>query len=230
MAGRRGRPAHVSQLLAHRDELCGWDDVGGANPAHLSDAEWNQLVTDGTPLNAAWKARLDALSPFFAELKAAGVAPMFRPLHEMNQGVFWWGGRGGPNGTRKLFQITHDYLVKTKGFDNIVWVWDIQDFDSLASDASAYDPGQAYYDIAALDVYGGGYTQAKYDVMKKVAGAKPIAIGECQKPPTAALLDSQPDWIFFMLWPDFVDENAGVLPGLYAAPRMVTRDELPGWQ
>ena len=224
----------VVQLMYHncaptRDELCGWDEIGGANPAHLSDAEWSDLVTPGTALHAAWLGRLDTLSPYFADLKAAGVAPLFRPLHEMNQGAFWWGGRGGPDGTRKLFQITHDYLVKTKGFDHIVWVWDVQDFDSLAADVVAYHPGASYFDVAALDIYGGGYTTDKYVAIEKAAGGKPFAIGECEHPPTPAILDSQPGWSFFMLWPDFVDENAAVLPGLYAAPRMITRDEMPGW-
>ncbi len=225
----------IVQLMYHnciptRDELCGWDDIGGANPQHLSDAQWTELVTDGTALNLAWKKRLDALSVFFADLKAAGIAPLFRPLHEMNQGVFWWGGRKGAMGTRRLFQITHDYLVGTKGFDHIIWVWDIQDFDTLATDAHDYDPGAAYYDIAALDVYGGGYDRAKYDVMLGVAGAKPIAIGECQHPPTSALLAQQPKWAFFMLWPDFLDENAAMLPALYAAPNVITEAQMPGWR
>ncbi|MCE9573180.1 MAG: hypothetical protein K8W52_08490 [Deltaproteobacteria bacterium] len=224
----------VVQLMYHtcvptRDEYCGWDDIGGANPAHLDDASWNQLVTDGTALNQAWKARLDTLAGFLADLKAAGVAPLFRPLHEMNQGVFWWGGRGGPNGTRKLFQITHDYLVNVKGLDNIIWVWDVQDFGSLATDVNDYNPGAAYYDIAALDIYDGGYSAAKYAAMKQVAGTGLIAVGECATVPTPAELDAQPDWSFFMLWPDFIDQNQGGLQTTYAAPRVLTRDELPGW-
>jgi hypothetical protein len=228
------RQGAVVQLMYHncvptRDERCGWDDIGGANPAHLDDAQWTELVTDGTPLNQAWKARLDTLAGFFAELRAAGVAPLFRPLHEMNQGVFWWGGRGGPSGTRKLFQITHDYLVDTKGLDNIIWVWDVQDFGSLATDVHDYDPGPGYYDIAALDIYDGGYDASKYAAMKGIAGAGLIAIGECATVPTPAELDAQPDWSFFMLWPDFIDQNQAGLQATFGAPRVLTRDELPGW-
>lgn len=224
----------VVQLLYHaciptRDEYCGWDDIGGAHPQHLSDAEWNDLVTDGTSLNAAWKTRLDTLSPFFQQLKNAGVAPLFRPIHEMNQGVFWWGGRGGANGTRKLFQITHDYLVNVKGFDNIIWVWDVQDFGSLRSDVSDYNPGTSYFDIAALDIYDGGYDQWKHDAIAGAAGGKFIAIGECSTPPTASELAAQPDWVFFMLWPDFVDQNRSALPALYSAANVVTEEQMPGW-
>lgn len=148
----------------------------------------------------------------------------------MNQGQFWWGGRRGPDGTRKLFQITHDYLVKTKGFDNIIWVWDIQDFGSLGSDVSDYNPGTDYYDIAALDVYDGGYDAWKYNAMKGIPGGKPIAIGECQVVPRSDELAAQLGWAFFMLWPDFLDDNAGALPGLYSAPNVITRDQMPGWK
>jgi hypothetical protein len=225
----------VVQIMYHncvptRDELCEWDDVGGAHPQHLTDDEWSQLVTDGTPLNQAWKGRLDTLSVFFADLKAAGVAPLFRPLHEMNQGAFWWGGRGGANGTRKLWQLTHDYLTKAKGFDNIVWVWDVQDFTTLDGDIIDYNPGTDYFDVAALDMYDVGYLQHNYELMLGAAGGKPIAIGECEQLPTSDLLAKQPKWAFFMLWPDFVDENKGVLPGLYSAPNVITEEQMPGWK
>src|SRR5258706_15637723 len=73
-----------------RDELCTWDDIGGAAPQHLSASQWGDLLTPGTALYKAWIARLDALSAVFQTLKDAGVAPLFRPFHEMNQCVFWW--------------------------------------------------------------------------------------------------------------------------------------------
>jgi hypothetical protein len=225
----------IVQLMYHNciptgDETCSWDDIGGMTPQHLTDDQWNQLVSDGSALNTAWKARLDTLSVFFAQLKAAGVAPLFRPLHEMNQGIFWWAGRGGANGTRKLYQITHDFLVQVKGFDNIIWVWDLQDFASLSTDVSDYDPGSNYYDIAALDVYDGPYDQTKHDLIRGAAGQKPIAIGECEQLPTSAILTQQQDWVFFMLWPDFIMEETSVLPALYSAPNIITEDQMPGWK
>jgi hypothetical protein len=211
------------------DESCSWDDIGGANPVHLTDQQWSDLITSGTALNQAWIARLDALSVFFQELKDAGVAPLFRPQHEMNQGVFWWGGRPGPSGTRRLYQITHDYLVQLKGFDNIIWVWDLQDFSTLGTDVSDYDPGDTYYDIAALDVYDGPYDASKYQTMTGVPGNKLIAIGECSTLPTPDELLAQPAWTFVMLWPDFISNNQSALPVLYTATNVVTLDQMPGW-
>jgi hypothetical protein len=231
---RQWNQGALVQLMYHAcippgDELCGWDDIGGANPQRLDDEQWSELVSDGTPLNQAWQARLDTLAVYLQALKDAGVAPLFRPIHEMNQGVFWWGGRPGPDGTRRLWQITHDYLVGTKGLDNLIWVWDVQDFGSLADDVVDYDPGPAYWDMAALDIYDGGYTAAKYDTMRAVAGDRLFAIGECSKVPSPAELDAQPLWSFFMLWPDFIDDDHGGLTSTYGADRVVTRDEMPGW-
>jgi mannan endo-1,4-beta-mannosidase len=206
-------------------ESCGWD---GGVLSHLSDAQWSDLVTDGGELNAIWKNRLEIISPFLQQLKDAGVAPLFRPLHEMNQGAFWWGGRPGPNGTRRLFQLTHDYLVGTKGLDNLLWVWDVQD---LSWDFDQYDPGPGYYDIAALDVYGDGFTQAKYDAMVEVAGGNLIAIGECARLPRAWELDSQSGWTFFMSWSEltFSDNTGQEIVDVYTSPKVLTLDEMPGW-
>ncbi|HEY8090578.1 MAG TPA: glycosyl hydrolase [Polyangiaceae bacterium] len=212
------------------DELCSWDDIGGAAPKHLTDPQWTDLVTPGTALNAAWLARLDGIAPYFQQLKDAGVAPLFRVLHEMNQGVFWWAGRSGPGGTAKLFQITHDYLVGTKGLDNIIWVWNLQDFDTLHADVTGYAPGPSYFDVAALDVYNTGYTQGNYDDMKSASAGKPIGIAECQFMPTADLLTQQPLWTYADMWPDFISQNTSMLPGLYAAPNVLTLGRMPGWK
>jgi mannan endo-1,4-beta-mannosidase len=224
----------IVQLMYHAciptgDESCSWDDIGGTTPQHLTDAQWSDLVTDGGTLNQAWKARLDTLSVFFAQLQAAGVAPLFRPHHEMNQPVFWWAGRPGATGTRRLFQITHDYLVGNKGFTSIVWVWDLQDFGSLTSDVVDYAPGPDYFDVAALDYYDGGYLPSEYATMQAAAAGKLLAIGECSTPPTPSELAQQPDWAFFMLWPDFVAQNASTLPTLYGASNVVTLGQMPGW-
>ena len=212
-----------------RDEYCSWDDIGGKAPQKLDESQFTDLVTPGTDLYKAWIGRLDALSVVFQKLKDAGVAPLFRPFHEMNQCVFWWSCHSGANGSAKLYQLTHDYLVNTKGFDNIIWVWNVQDFGSLASDVKTYNPGSAYYDIAALDVYNTGYTSGNYNAMLGVASGKFVAIGECQFMPSSDLLASQPKWLYAMLWPDFYGDNPN-LAAVYGAANVLTEDEMPGWK
>jgi hypothetical protein len=208
------------------DEYCQWTDVKGSQ---LDDNQWLDLITPGGTLNQAWLARLDTLSTFFQELKDAGIAPLFRPLHEMNGSWAWWQGRPGANGSLKLYQITHDYLVQTKGFDNIIWVWNVQDYDTLASDVGVYNPGADYFDIAALDVYNTGYTQTNHDAMIGAANGKPIGIAECQILPTPDLLKQQPEWAYVAMWPDFFNDNTSAIPALFNDPTVLTLASMPGW-
>jgi hypothetical protein len=211
------------------DESCSWDQIGGNTPVHLSDSQWQQLLTPGTSLYNTWIGRLDTLAGYFQQLKNENVVVLFRPLHEMNQCVFWWACHTGTYSSARLYQITHDYLANTKGLDNIIWVWNVQDFSSLNTDVNTYNPGTSYFDIASLDVYNTGYTTNNYNAMLGVAAGKPIAIAECQFMPTSSLLASQNRWIYAMLWPDFISQNAGSLPSLYAASNVLTLDEMPGW-
>ncbi|MBO2011165.1 glycosyl hydrolase [Hymenobacter negativus] len=207
-------------------EPCAWDP--GLLNQLLTDAQWQELTTDGTPLNKAWKARMDGIAVYLQYLKDHNVEVLFRPLHEMNQGKFWWGGRPGPNGTARLYQITHDYLQKTKGLTNLIWVWDMQD---MSRDFAQYNPGEAYWDVFAFDVYDQGYDKSWYDYILPIVGAKPIAIGECATLPTPEILAAQPRWTFFMSWAELVQEKNSVeaIKRIYDAPQVLTRDELPKW-
>lgn len=56
---------------------------------------------------------------------------------------------------------------------NLVWVWDVQDLDF---NWAPYNPGDGYWDVAAMDMYGDGYTTQKYEsetVASKVQGRGP---------------------------------------------------------
>ncbi len=212
-------------------EPCGFDSNGVLS--HLADDQWTQLLTNGTDINTQWKNRIDEVCLYLQQLKDAKVEVLWRPLHEMNQADFWWGGRPGPEGTRKLYQLMHDYMTHTKGLTNLIWVWDLQDFGSLSDDVNNYNPGSSYWDVAALDFYdGSGYTEAKYNIMIGVANGKPMAIGECQVLPTAAQLVSQPKWSFFMSWSEltFSGNTLTQLSTLYNATNVVTLDRMPGWK
>ena len=214
------------------EEPCGWDSKGVKSK--LTDEQWKELTTDGSPLNLRWKKRVDEVSGYLTFLQKNGVEVLWRPMHEMNQGAFWWGGRPGPEGTLKLYRLLHDYLTNTKKLTNLIWVWDIQDFDTLAEDAKAYNPGDKYWDVAALDVYNdkSGYSPEKYGIMVSVAKGKPIAIGECQKLPTAEQLLAQPKWTFFMGWSEleFKKNSIEQIQAVHNAQNVVTLDEMPGWK
>jgi hypothetical protein len=212
-------------------EPCAWE---GGVKSSLTNAQWTELITNGTTLNNNWKARLDVIAGYLQDLKNNGVEVYFRPFHEMNQPIFWWAGRPGANGTVKLFQLTRDYLRNTKGLTNLIWVWDLQDFSTLSSDLANYNPGSSNWDVLAMDMYysdGQGYTTAKYNAMVNAAGGKPIAIGECEVLPSPSLLAAQPKWGFFMGWSELVynSNSTANIQNTFWASNVVVRDEMPGW-
>ncbi len=72
------------------EEPCGWDSKGVKSK--LTDEQWKELTTDGSNLNLRWKKRVDEVSGYLMFLQKNGVEVLWRPMHEMNQGAFWWGG------------------------------------------------------------------------------------------------------------------------------------------
>ena len=208
-----------------QNEPCGWD---GGVKSHLSAEQWTDLVTDGGALNKVWKTRMDRIAPYLKYLEDKGVEVLWRPHHEMNQGNFWWGGRGGKGGTARLYRVTYDYLTMVKGLKNLVWTWDIQD---LRFDWEEYHPGDAYFDVMALDMYSMGFTDSLYRTMLRLAGDKLIALGEVERVPSSEVLSRQPRYAFVMAWAYLTfDGNTGPqLTEMFTAPNVLTRDEMPGW-
>ena len=210
-----------------QDEPCQWNP--GILNALLSDEEWEALLTDGTALNEKWKLRMDDIAQYLQYLEDEGVEVLWKPFHEMNQGKFWWGGRPGPEGTAKLYRYLHDYFTDVKGLTNLVWVWDMQD---LSRDFEAYNPGSEYWDVFAFDIYGNGFDVSWYNYILPIVGDKPMAIGECTKLPTVNILANQPRWVYFMSWAELVkrDNTTEEIKNIYDNPRVITRDEMPGWK
>jgi mannan endo-1,4-beta-mannosidase len=181
---------------------CSWEAVN----SNLTDTQWSQLITNGTALNNAWKSRLDEIVPYLQQLDDAGIPAIFRPLHEMNEQWPWWGGRSGPNGSAKLFQITRDYLDGYKGLGNIIWAWNVQ--DNPNGNFSAYYPGDNYVDIVTLDAWYKNFpSYQEYSSLLAIAPGKPIALGEVGKMPTESQLASQPKWSYFMHWSEQLETN-----------------------
>ena len=208
-------------------EPCGWDP--GLLRAQLDDKQWAELLTDGSPLNNSWKARMDDIAVYLQYLEDNGVEVLFRPFHEMNQGLFWWGGRPGPEGTARLYRLTHDYFTVEKGLSNLIWVWDMQD---LSRDFEAYNPGSTYWEVFGFDIYDKGYDISWYEYILPIAGDKPMAIGECSRLPGPEVLETQVRWVFFMPWAELVKESntAEQIIEIYNNPAVISRDEMPGWK
>ncbi|MDT0417537.1 glycosyl hydrolase [Streptomyces sp. DSM 41982] len=222
-------------LMMHacRPDVATCSFEGGADPvkgSKLSDSEWQQVVTDGTSLNSAYKRKLDQFVPYFQQLKSAGVPVLFRPLHELNEGWAWWGGRPGANGSARLFRITHDYL-ESKGLDNILWVWAPKDVQGGASQAASYYPGDAYVDVVGLDVWWAKFPSSDwYNALSALAGSKPMALAEVGSVPQPSQFAAQPRWVYWNVWLDYLtnsgyNTNASVKAGYYDA-RVLNQGEV----
>ena len=214
-------------------DVCNWD---GGLLSSLNASQWSELLTNGSNLNTIWKSRIDQVSVYLQYLEDKGVEVLWRPLHEQNQTAFWWNS-GGAGNTKALWKMTHDYMTNTKGLSNLVWVWDVQDMSTNFGD---YNPGAAYYDIAALDIYGDGHTNTSYyNALLGQASGKPVATGETFKLPTQSEFNAQPNMSFFMVWayglekdynnPPQQTNSVAEIQACYANPRVITRDEMPGW-
>ncbi|MFE6335523.1 glycosyl hydrolase [Streptomyces sp. NPDC057806] len=199
----------------------------GGVKSNISNAQFSQIITSGSALNNAWKRRLDEVVPYLQQLKNAGVPVLFRPLHEMNESWNWWGNRPGANGSARLYQITRDYLAGTKGLDNLIWVWNVQ--DNPAGGWSTYYPGSQYVDVVSLDVwYKNHPSSADYQQMQSIAGTKPIALAEMGKVPNSTLLNSQTKWAWFMMWSEQLRGNNtnAEIQAAYFHPRVLNQGEV----
>ncbi|MEU6733365.1 glycosyl hydrolase [Streptomyces physcomitrii] len=218
-------------MHACRPDVATCDFEGGSDPvkgSRLSDEEWTEVLTDGAPLNEDYKRKLDQFVPYFQQLEDAGIPVLFRPLHEMNEGWAWWGGRSGENGSAALFRLTRDYL-ESQGFDNIVWVWNVKDIDGQAARAADFYPGDDYADLVTLDAWWHDFpTDDWYRAVRDIAGDKPIALAEVGKVPNPSAMASQPEWAYWSVWTNYlVDHNTGeeVKAGYYD-PRVLNRGEV----
>ena len=87
---------------------------------------------------------LDLIAAGLQELKDAGVVVLWRPFHEMNGGWFWWGAKD-PDTFIKVWRHMFDYFTKTKGLDNLLWVYS----PNHGNKTAAYYAGDHYVDWSA---------------------------------------------------------------------------------
>ena len=67
-----------------------WPNPSGGGASNTS-VDIVSLLTTGTTVQNAWLSTLNDVAAGITALNAAGVIPLFRPLHEMNGDWWWWG-------------------------------------------------------------------------------------------------------------------------------------------
>lgn len=193
----------------------------------LTEKEWDELITPGTEINERWKSQVDVIAWFLKQLRFADVPILWRPYHEMNGGWFWWGKKEGDNGYKMLWRMMYDRLVNFHGLDNLVWVYNTNEFKDGVDPHDTYYPGDDVVDIIATDVYTEEFNQENYDQMLELAGDKPIALGEVGSPPSLEILENQPAWTWFMRWGDQSRAGAPNFREVINSEQVISLDELP---
>jgi len=174
------------------------DKANSSVQGRLSDADWEALLTPGTPVNTRWCAQVDVIAGYLKQLQDARVPVLWRPVHEMNGQWFWWGGRPGERGTRQYYRMMYDRLVNVDKINNLVWVWNCDRPNSPSLQFVDCFPGQQYVDVLALDCYG-TFEQRFYDEMNALSDGKVMAVSE-GGPVPLDIYKTQPKWCYYMPW------------------------------
>ena len=224
--------------------------VGGAYTddawSSLTDAEWAALVTPGTTLYNAMIEDIDYhIVNFLKRLTDAnGPIPiLFRPLHEIDGGWFWWTCKSDPAKTAALYNILQDRVRNYHGMHNLIWIYN----PGVLCDGGSWPPyqaseyprrrafyvGDAHCDLTGIDLYDwdwkgrgtyspGGVDMGKtyrdaWNTMKAITTAKMIGLSECQgiPDPVKTFTDSSyAPWLYALPW--YADSANGVPCGVLA--------------
>ena len=200
---------------------------------HLpTDAQWDELVTDGTPLNVAWQRGADAVAGHLQELRDANIPVLWRPYHEMNGEWFWWGHKQGPQGFKRLWTMMYERYTKVHRLDNLIWVWDANAPRAETGERHIpYEdcfPGAEWVDVLASDIYRNDYKPSHYEQLLELGQGKPVALGEVGELPSPGILQQQPRWTWFMSWGWilFLANEPDRIKEVYNAPHVLTLDRI----
>lgn len=208
-------------------------DAWGKNSAGISQMmttqQWADIVTPGTALYDAMIEDIDYhVVNFLKKIVDKNGNPIpiiFRPLHEIDGGWFWWTCTTDPTKTAKLYKILQDRIINFHGCHNLIWVynpgvicnggsWPPYQTSELARRRAFY-PGDAFCDITGIDLYdfdpavrgtynstGKTYRDA-WNVMKAIAPSKMIALCESEGLPNPVQCFTDPDyapWLYCLPW------------------------------
>jgi mannan endo-1,4-beta-mannosidase len=209
-----------------------------------------QAVTPGTETHQAVMEDMRRHADYLEQLRDAGVPVLWRPLHEIEGGWFWWSDTQTPENTAKLWRMMFEYLVGERKLDNLIWVYSSalkagnygKDVEVIEYRKRFY-PGDRYVDIAGIDIYINAwfgwphYQESAYpkawEIMRQIAPNKMHALCECQGIPNPDLMAKDgPVWLYSLPWyvggenwnpPEWVKK-------VYHHELTVTLDELPAWK
>jgi len=177
---------------------------------------------------------IDIVAGYLKELQDAGVAVLWRPLHEASGGWFWWGAKEAAP-LKLLYKLIFDRFTTHHGLNNLIWVW--------TSEGADYDwyPGDNYADIIGRDFYYNPQSKidhasliGEFEKLKNLFGTnKMIALSENGSVPYPEnLIADGAGWSYFMTWnTTFVTQNNSTADWnkIMNDNYVITLEDMPGW-
>lgn len=203
----------------------------------------------GTKANQQLMGDLKGHADYLEQLSDARVPVLWRPLHEIDGGWFWWTDKETPENTAQLWRVMFDYFVKERKLHNLIWVYSAslrcgkgrEGVENVVMRKRFY-PGDAYVDIAGIDIYPSAYiglgkpqedTYAKsFAAMQQVAPGKMVALCECEAVPNPDMMAQDgPKWLYCLpWWAESKRHTAEWIRRTYLHEQLITLDELPKWK
>ena len=207
----------------------GYDDSKRA----MSQADWDAILTKGTPENIAFLAAMDKAGNALKRLQDAHIPVIWRPYHECDGSWFWWSMQGGDY-FKRLWIMSLEHFTNDLHLNNLIWMLGFSHIEDIYEGRmEEFFPGNEYFDIIGADSYSvwvNGAEETLFNACHALAGdSKPIAFHETGLIPTAEQFQ-EVKWAYFMTWHTtwLTDDNTEeALIALYNDPYVITLEDLP---
>jgi len=173
-----------------------------------SKVDVGRMVTPGTQEYHQAIIEMAAAADKLQVFEDSEIPVLWRPLHEIDGGWFWWTDKETPENTARLWRLMYEYLTHTCKLDNLIWVYSAGVGNKTAEYRCRFYPGNEYVDISGIDIYGVDVKEDVdkywdyYNVMSKVSPGKMLACGECDAIPDPVKMQSGglPKWLYALPW------------------------------
>ena len=189
---------------------------------------------------------------YLQQLTDEDIPLIWRPLHEIDGGWFWWTDQKKPKNTAKLWRIMYNYLVKEREMHNLIWVYSAGVGNPTKKDLEyrkSFYPGDDYVDMVGIDLYGFDFRDTgvkeywnatetyreAFNTMKELAPDKLIILTETNAMPNMEkTFNGDPNfakWLWAMPWWAGNDENPDEwIKKTYTHEKVIMQPDLPDFE
>lgn len=129
----------------------------GGNTWDTTSTEVVASILPGGEKHEMFMGWLSKAADFLESIKDAEgnhIPMIFRPWHEHTRDFFWWGQNLSTTEQYiALWRMTHDYMTKERGLDNLVWSYSPDAGGLTDTNFGEKWPGDEYVDMVGIDFY-----------------------------------------------------------------------------